>query len=47
MIQSQETGNKPHFGPDLGPLDTNSGREIFFLPKSASSITRYYGQLSL
>ena len=29
-IQTQENGEKPRFGPDLGKLDPNSGREIFF-----------------
>ena len=30
MIQTQQNGKKPHFGPDLGPLDPKSGLEIFF-----------------
>ena len=30
MIQTQENGKKPHFGPNLGPLDPNSGRQILF-----------------
>ena len=37
MIQTQENGKKPHFGPDLGPLGPNSGRQFFsFFQKSAS-----------
>ena len=30
MIQTQENGKKLHFGPDLGPLSPNSGRQFFF-----------------
>ena len=30
MIQTQENGKKPHFGPDLGPLGPHSGRQICF-----------------
>ena len=29
MIQTQENGEKPHFGLDLGPLGPNSGGESF------------------
>ena len=29
MIQTQQNGKKPHFGPDLGLLCPNSGRQIF------------------
>ena len=49
IIETQENGEKPNFGPDLGPLGPNSGR---FPPpppppKSlALSVTRYHGQLS-
>ena len=46
MIQTQENGEKPHFGPDLGLLGPKSGREFFFLKNLASSVTRYHGQLS-
>ena len=48
MIQTQEKGEKPHFGPNLGPLDPNSGRQIFFFfsKNLALSVTRYHGQLS-
>ena len=28
MIQTQENDIKPHFGPDLGSLDPNSGRHF-------------------
>ena len=30
IIKSQENDEKPHFGPDLGPLDPNTGRQIVF-----------------
>ena len=30
MIETQGNSEKPHFGPDLGLLDPNSGRESFF-----------------
>ena len=30
MIQIQVNGKKPHFGPELGPLNPNSGRQFFF-----------------
>ena len=30
MIQTQENGEKPHFGPDLVPLSPNSGHHFFF-----------------
>ena len=44
MIQTQESGEKPHFGPNLGSLGPNSGPQFFFknLPLS---VTRYHGQL--
>ena len=45
MIQTHENGEIPHFGPDRGPLGSNSGRQIFF-KNLASSVTRYHGQLS-
>ena len=32
MIQTQENGEKPHFGPDLVPLSPNSGHHFFFFP---------------
>ena len=34
MIQTQENGKKPHFGPDLGPSGPNSGHQGFFPQKS-------------
>ena len=34
MIQTQENGEKPYFGPDLGLLGQNSGRHFFFFQKS-------------
>ena len=30
IIRSQENDKKPHFGPDLGPLDPNTDRQIVF-----------------
>ena len=42
MIQSQENSKNAYFGPDLGPLDTNSGCQFFL----ALSVTIYHGQLS-
>ena len=27
MIQTQENGEKSHFGPNFGPLGPNSGRQ--------------------
>ena len=46
MIQIQENGEKPDFGPDLGPLRPNSGRHFFFFKNVASSVNRYHAQLS-
>ena len=49
MIQTQENGEKPHFGPDLVPLSPNSGHHFFnffSLKKLALAVTRYHGQLS-
>ena len=31
MTQTQETGEKPRFGPDLGILGPNWGGQFFFL----------------
>ena len=45
MIQTQENGKKLHFGPDLGPLRPNSGRQFFFFKNLALSATRYRDQL--
>ena len=44
IIRTQENGKKPHFGPDLVLLGSNSGSQIFF-KNLASSVTRYHGQL--
>ena len=30
IVQIQENGEKPHFGPNLGPLDPNLGCQILF-----------------
>ena len=30
MIQTQENGKKPHFGPDLGTLSPSASRQFFF-----------------
>ena len=45
-IQTQENGEKPHFGADVGPLDPNSGRQFFFKNITAS-VARCHGQLSI
>ena len=37
---------KPNFGPDLGSLGLNSGRQLSFFKYLSSSVTRYHGQLS-
>ena len=29
-IRTQENAEKPHFGPNLGPLGPNSGRKFLF-----------------
>ena len=42
MIQIQENSEKPHFGPDLGLMDPNLGRNFFFKNLTVS-VTRYYG----
>ena len=44
--QTLENGKKPSFGPDFGPFDPNSGRQIFFFKNRTWSVTRFYGQLS-
>ena len=30
MIQTQQNGETPHFGPDLDPLDLNFSRQFLF-----------------
>ena len=45
MIETQENGEKKHFGTDLGILGLNSGGQ-FFLKSLASSVNGYNGQLS-
>ena len=50
IMKTQENGEKPHFGHDLGPLGPYTGSQFFFLSFffffQASSVTRYHGQLS-
>ena len=45
MIQTQENGETPIFGPDLGPLG-KFGLSLFFFKNLVSSVNRYHGQLS-
>ena len=45
MTQTQENGEKPRFGPDLGTLGPNLSCQFFF-QKLALSVTRYHGQLT-
>ena len=45
MIQTQEIGEKPHFGPDFGQLGPKLVCKIIFFKNLASCITRYHGQL--
>ena len=42
MIQTQEIGGEPHFGPDLGPLGSNSDCQNF----SIKLIVRHCSNLS-
>ena len=44
MIQTQDNGEKPHFGTDLGWL--GGSWKSFFFKNLASSVARYHGQLS-
>ena len=47
MIHTQENGEKPHFGLDLGPLGPNSGYHFFKKKKKlALSASRYHSSLS-
>ena len=45
MIQTQENGKKPHFGPDLVPFNPSSGRQFFsqkiWLRHSVDIMVRY------
>ena len=41
MIQLQKNGEKPHFGPDLGLLGSNSGHQTF-LKNLALLVPRYH-----
>ena len=47
IIQTQENGNKPHFGPNLSPLVPNLGHQIFLFQNLALSVTRYQCDLSI
>ena len=47
MNQTWENGKKPSFRPHTRPLGPNLGHQILFLKNLSSSVTRYYGQLSL
>ena len=44
MIHNRDNCEKLHFGPDLGTLGPNSGRQFFFLKNLALSVTRYHGR---
>ena len=41
MIQTQENGKKPNFGPDLGPLGPNLSCQNFF----TKLVARYCSKL--
>ena len=44
MIQTQENGKKPYFGPDLGPLGPNSSHQKFFIKlvgRNCSKLSSY------
>ena len=43
MIQPQENGKKPNFGPGLGPLGPNSGCHFFLKKDLNSPVSRYRG----
>ena len=49
MTQTQENGEKPHFGPNLGSLGPNLGSQFPPPPQKkknlAWSVTRNHGQL--
>ena len=42
MIQTQENDEKPHFGPDLDSMDTNSVCKFFFLDQSLDIMVNYH-----
>ena len=46
IIQTQENGEKPNFGPDLGPLDPNSDCQKFcskiWFHQSLDIMVRYH-----
>ena len=42
MIKTQENDEKPHFGPELGPLGPNSGRQFFFQLRQSLDIMVTY-----
>ena len=44
-MQTHKNCEKSHFGPDLGLLGSNLGRDFFF-KNLVSSVTKYHGQLS-
>ena len=41
MIQTQENVKKPHFGPNLVPLDPDLGHQISLFKKLVAPVTRY------
>ena len=43
MIQTQENGEKPPFGPDFAPIEPKFELPIFF--SKSGFVTRYHGQL--
>ena len=45
-IQTQENGEKLHFGPHLAPLGPISGLPNFCFKNLAPSVTRYHSKLS-
>ena len=42
MIQTQPNGEKPHFGPDLGPLCPYLGHQDFFVKLVLTNIVPSY-----
>ena len=44
MIQTQENGKKPYFGPDLSPLGPNSSHQKIFIKlvgRNCSKLSSY------